>query len=306
MIYALCIDKRKDGSNIVEYKLKDFANKTIVVGADELKGYIRDGKITVVNLTLTSNNKLVDSGLKDLDFLRKKSKTSKSRSENIISIAETNKIIHSELENSFIYNNNLFYIDKNNMLCVIDVNTKMHKGICERVYSASYIPKDNKIHIFVIYEHNERYRLKRIVYNLDDNKVAFSYSLWFLEPNTTIGQLAKSTNIGFDKVEERPDYYVGNYKSQYDYAILPLKKQSGNGYVITGIVICDFRNEHFYKCDNRVKFFDDFVEILNTNSYFVIPFSTLSSNGSKIFIQTSNMVVILIYDGSRIEFYKEH
>jgi hypothetical protein len=70
-------------------------------------------------------------------------------------------------------------------------------------------------------------------------------------------------------------------------------------------VICDLQHEHFYKCDSRVKFFDDFVEVLNSNTYFVIPFTTLSNNGSKIFIQTSQMVVILVYDGSRIEFYKD-
>lgn len=305
MVYAICIDKRKDGNTIVEYKLKDFANKTIILSAAELKQYISEGKLTVVNLTLTSNNKLVDSGLKDLDYLRKKSKISKSCSENISSVAETNKIINSELESSFIYNNKLFYIDKNNMLCVIDVNTKEHKGICESVYSASYVPHGYKVHIFVVYKHNEWYRLKRIVYDLDKNKIVYTHQLWFLESNTVIGQSAKSTNIGFDKIEERPDYYVGNYKSQFDFVILPLKKKSENGYIITGIVICDLQHEHFYKCDSRVKFFDDFVEVLNNNTYFVIPFTTLSNNGSKIFIQTSQMVVILVYDGSRIEFYKD-
>ena len=34
MIYAICIGKRKENNVIVEYKLKDFSNKTIVIGSD--------------------------------------------------------------------------------------------------------------------------------------------------------------------------------------------------------------------------------------------------------------------------------
>ena len=306
MVYAICIDKRKDGNTIVEYKLKDFANKTIILPAAELKQYISEGKLTVVNLTLTSNNKLVDSGLKDLDLLRKKEKVVKSREENIKSIVYSNTSVKTkELNSSFIYNNKLFYIDKNDMLCVIDVNRNEHKGLCENVYSVAYIPIGDRLNIFVVIEHNERHRLKRILFDLDENKIVYTYQLWFLDDGATIGKQAKNTNIGFDKIEERPDYYVGNYKSQFDFVILPLKKKNENGYIITGIVICDLQHEHFYKCDSRVKFFDDFVEVLNSNTYFVIPFTTLSNNGSKIFIQTSQMVVILVYDGSRIEFYKD-
>ena len=40
------------------------------------------------------------------------------------------------------------------------------------------------------------------------------------------------TNIGFDKVEERPPYYVADYKSQFDYIILPIKKKIANGYFV--------------------------------------------------------------------------
>lgn len=306
MIYAICVGKRKENNVIVEYKLKDFSNKTIVIGSDELKDFIRNGKLTVVNLTLTSNNKLVDSGLKDLDSLRKKEKVVKSREENIKSIVYNNTSVKTkELNSSFIYNNKLFYIDKNDMLCVIDVNRNEHKGICENVYSVAYIPIGDRLNIFVVIEHNERHRLKRILFDLDENKIVYTYQLWFLDDGATIGKQAKNTNIGFDKIEERPDYYVGNYKSQFDYAILPIKKRVGEGFVITEIIICDFRQEYFYRAKSDTKWFDDFVNVLNENTYFVVPFNTLSNNGSKIIIQTSNMVVMLIYDGLKVEFYKD-
>ena len=305
MVYAVCVGKRKENNVIVEYKLKDFTNKTMIIDSEELKQYIKDGEIIVANLTLTSNNKLIDFKVKDLDSLKKKKKVVKSREENIKSIIKDKDIIAKNLENSFIYNNKMFFIDKDNMLCIIDVNRNENKGICENVFSASYIPYGNNMNIFVIIEHNDRYRLKRISFDLDENKILYSYNLWFLDEGAVIGQKGKMTNIGFDKIEERPDYYVGNYKSQFDYAILPIKKKEGNGYIITDIVVCDFKREHFYRAKSDTKWFEDFAEVLNSNTYFVIPFNTLSNNGSKIIIQTSRMSVILTYDGSKVEFYKD-
>ena len=81
----------------------------MVVTAEELKDFIRNGKLTVVNLTLTSNNKLVDSGLKDLDLLKKKNKVVKTREENIDSIIENGRAINiKDRDNSCIYENKLF------------------------------------------------------------------------------------------------------------------------------------------------------------------------------------------------------
>jgi hypothetical protein len=306
MIYAICIGKRKENNVIVEYKLKDFSNKTMVVTAEELKDFIRNGKLTVVNLTLTSNNKLVDSGLKDLDLLKKKNKVVKTREENIDSIIENSRAINiKDRDNSCIYENKLFFVDKHDMLCVIDVAKNTNKGICENVFSVSYVPIGRRMNIFVVYEHMDKFRLKRLLYDLDEDKLVLSYHLWFLDDGATIGHKAKMTNIGFDKIEERPDYYVADYKSQFDYVILPIKRKISNGYIITEIVIYDIKGEHFYRARSNVKYFDDFVNMLNENSYYVVPFSTVSNTGIKITIQTLNkMVVTLIYNESRIEFYK--
>ncbi len=306
MIYAICVGKRKENNVIVEYKLKDFMNKTMVLEANELKDFIKTGKLTVVNLTLTSNNKLVDFKVKDLDSLKKKEKVSKTRDENIDSIVSRSKVIDSvDLDNSFIYNNHLFYINKNNLLCVVDVNTNEHKAITERVHSATYVVKNNKVYIFAVYEHNEKYRLKIVVFNLDENKVSYYYSSYFFEEGVVIGKQAKLTNIGVDKVEDRPDYYVGNYKSQFDYVILPIKKKEGEGYSITQVIVYDIKRDHFYRAKADTKWFDSFVDVLNSNSYFIIPFNTLSSLCDKTIIQTSKLTVILTYDGSKMEFYKD-
>lgn len=62
MIKCTCIDKYRDKKgNIVGYKLQDRTGKTIERTAVKVKEYINNGIIFVDNLTLTSNNKLVDS-----------------------------------------------------------------------------------------------------------------------------------------------------------------------------------------------------------------------------------------------------
>ena len=306
MIYAICVGKRKENNVIVEYKLKDFTNKTTVVSADELKEFIKAGKITVVNLTLTSNNKLVDFKVKDLDLLKKKEKVVKTREENIDSIVENGRSINvKDRNNSCIYENKFFFVDKNDMLCVIDVAKNTNKGLCENVFSVVYVPMGRKMNIFVVYEHMDRFRLKRLLYDLDEEKLVLSYHLWFLEDGATIGHKAKMTNVGFDKVEERPDYYVANYKSQFDYIILPIKRKVSDGYIITDVVVFDIKGEHFYRARTNDKDFDYFVNILNENSYYVIPFGTVSNTGGRIMIETSNRLFLtLIYDYSKIEIAK--
>lgn len=306
MVYAICIGKRKENNVIVEYKLKDFTNKTTIVSADELKEFIKAGKITVVNLTLTSNNKLVDFKVKDLDLLKKKEKVTKTREENMDSVTNNLGSINiKDKDNSFIYENKLFFLDKHDMLCVIDVVKNLNKGLCENVISAVYIPVGRRINIFVVYEHMDRFRLKRLSYDLDEEKLVLSYHLWFLDDGATVGNKGKMTNIGFDKVEERPSYYVADYKSQFDYIILPIKKKIANGYGISDIVVYSIKEEHFYRAKSSDKWFDDFVNVLNENSYYVIPFSTVSGTGGRIMIQTANKLFLtLIYEGSKIEFHK--
>ena len=63
--------------------------------------------------------------------------------------------------------------------------------------------------------------------------------------------------------------------------------------------------KNIMKCGCRNVWFDDFVNVLNENSYYVIPFSTVSGTGGRIMIQTANKLFLtLIYEGSKIEFHK--
>lgn len=61
-IEVICIDKKRDTktNTIVAYKLKDRHGKIATMSSKDLKAAIKAGWITVKNLTLTSDNRLVD------------------------------------------------------------------------------------------------------------------------------------------------------------------------------------------------------------------------------------------------------
>ena len=61
MIQAKCLDKIRDKNNhIIGYKLIDKSNNEVLVKAEKLKEVIKAGQLDIINLTLTSDNRLVD------------------------------------------------------------------------------------------------------------------------------------------------------------------------------------------------------------------------------------------------------
>jgi hypothetical protein len=69
-IQVKCIEKFRDKNNtIVGYRLADINGKTIDVKPDTLKNFIRTGQINVVNLTLTSDNRLLSCETKQSELV---------------------------------------------------------------------------------------------------------------------------------------------------------------------------------------------------------------------------------------------
>ncbi len=71
IILAKCIEKLRNDKGIIQsYRLVDTKGHIGLMGAEQLKQGIRAGRIRVVNLTLTSDNRLVDGATE-----KKKAKT---------------------------------------------------------------------------------------------------------------------------------------------------------------------------------------------------------------------------------------
>ena len=79
MIQAICLKKFRNKNNqIIGYKIQDKNGSTLDVKSEYLKQAIRNNQINVLNLTLTSDNKLIDKAYKP-------QKQQKSNSKDIIS-----------------------------------------------------------------------------------------------------------------------------------------------------------------------------------------------------------------------------
>ena len=66
MIQAICINKIRDKNNRIQgYHIKDNYGKVIYIDSNELKQQIRNNNIQIANLTLTSDNRLVDTGIEN-------------------------------------------------------------------------------------------------------------------------------------------------------------------------------------------------------------------------------------------------
>lgn len=66
MIQAKCINKIKNKYGVIEqYTLQDKTGETITVTSKQLKDAILAGKIEIVNLQLTKNNRLMDKNIED-------------------------------------------------------------------------------------------------------------------------------------------------------------------------------------------------------------------------------------------------
>lgn len=60
MVEVKCIDKQRNKQGVITaYKLADKQNKVTIMSASELKSAIKSGKVKVVNLTLTKDDRLV-------------------------------------------------------------------------------------------------------------------------------------------------------------------------------------------------------------------------------------------------------
>ena len=97
MIQAICLKKFRNKNNqIIGYRIQDKNGNTLDVKSEYLKQAIKNKQINVINLTLTSDNKLIDTKISN--------KTAQASASNtIVPFIDTKKLI-MELRNHLKYN----------------------------------------------------------------------------------------------------------------------------------------------------------------------------------------------------------
>ena len=124
MVYAYCVDKKSENGNIIEYKLKDFEGNVQIFKSNLLKAMIDDGSICVVNLTLTSDNKLRSHTIPTLNDVLNPEKNSNNTALNLNNVFNQNRpLLHNvEPQDCYLYKHKLFF--KSNGLNILDVNNQ--------------------------------------------------------------------------------------------------------------------------------------------------------------------------------------
>ncbi len=150
MIYTLCLDKREEKGIIVEYKLKDFDGNIKVIKSEILKSLISEGELCVINLTLTSDNKLRVHSIPTLNDLFKEDKGEETQF-NLNHALNDNRGLLGDIDtnNCYLYKHKLFFYGTNLGLSVLDINNKGITNI-NRVTRNSVHPKIHPKKIFYI------------------------------------------------------------------------------------------------------------------------------------------------------------
>lgn len=103
MITCKCVSKFRDrNSKIIGYKLLDLNGKTQDIRSENLKGAIKRGEVNVVNLTLTSDNRLVDKQLENSEAVHQKNSIGIEAVDrlNVNKVAKAFDIIDKHLSNA--------------------------------------------------------------------------------------------------------------------------------------------------------------------------------------------------------------
>lgn len=148
MVQAKCVEKiRNNSGKIVGYIIEDFNNKRLNIRAEQLKQLIFTRQLNIVNLTLTSDGRLIDKSINsDIDdievlynyinyemcYIRDKNIVLNRLKEMLYRIYKCNiELVACSRNNEegyiFIANNNLICFD-NKLKRLIDINMKYTDG----------------------------------------------------------------------------------------------------------------------------------------------------------------------------------
>jgi len=134
MLKVKCIQKFKKNNKIYGYRLQDAQGNTKDVYAEQLKQAIRNQQITVINLTLTSDNRLMDT---TPEQLKAKNNSDNNRIQNNTTVRYNSKEINSKDKKEPIMprsNDNdtfnlKYYIERNGVLLSNEENIALTKRI---------------------------------------------------------------------------------------------------------------------------------------------------------------------------------
>lgn len=252
MIYAVCIGKARDGNNnITQYKLRDFTGQETIFDARGLKDYISKGRITVCNLTLTSDNKLMEKkveSLADLGNNERVKQTNMGNYPNIPSVipeqhsqhrggmgqsAPTNSVDPS---NAYKINDMLYYVTREGNLNIKHIPSNTEETLVSKVGTACFVPVGHRLVIFYTIVNGEDLTYKYMILDTTINNIIRNKQICSFTGAACIGKRLCPTN-------EHPYYKDKNT----DIIFVPIRAKENGTVTTVGMLAFDMEEcEHFF------------------------------------------------------------
>lgn len=234
MIYAVCVDKLRDNNNVItQYKLRDFFCKESIFDAVTLKEYISKGKLSVCNLTLTSDNKLVEKKVESLTEIpnvfgkvQHLQNMNNSQSVTHCNMPTENNVQKKkmDMDNAYKQGEFLYYVDGRNNLKAKHIPSNTEDLISNKVDSVCFVPFTRNLFIFVGIKNESDIIYKYIVYDTQLGKISREKEMCRYES----GYIGKKMPIQGDY-----PYYIDSEK---EFLFVPIRKNVDNHIETVGIL----------------------------------------------------------------------
>lgn len=237
MIYAVCVGKLRDNSNVInQYKLRDFYCQESIFDPVTLKEYISKGKLCVCNLTLTSDNKLVEKKVESLAEIpnsfgkvqhlqNMNNSVNNNHSGNCNMPNERNtQNKKMDTDNAYKQGEFLYYVDNQNNLKAKHIPSNTEDIITNKVESVCFVPFGRNLFMFVGIKNDSEVIYKYIVYDTQLGKISRDKEMCRYES----GYVGKKLPIQGDS-----PYYIDSEK---EFLFVPIRKQVEDHIETVGIL----------------------------------------------------------------------
>lgn len=254
MIYTICVGKQRDkNNNIIQYKLRDLKGQESIFDANVLKDNIQRGKIVVCNLTLTSNNKLVEKKIETLNGMYE-DKGKMQHSDN-------KKSGCVDIDSSLRIGDILYYVSEEGNLNIKHILSNTTKTFQRNVSNACFIPQGNILNIFFVIK-GQNVTLKYIIYDMERDRILREKELTTIAGTIYIGEKYCS--------EKEYPYYRDK---DNNFLFIPIRVKKNDSIDIIGVIVYDTKGgEHFLK----------FMEDINSARSIGSLMSALKHSGESI------------------------
>lgn len=250
MIYAICIGKARDkNNNITQYKLRDFTGQETIFDASALKDYISKGRISICNLTLTSDNKLMEKKVDSLAELNAPGKVQHINmgmqtgmtpsTPNVIPQQSQHQApTNNQIDPSNAYKNGemVYYVAQNGNLNIKHMPSNTEETLVSKVGTACFIPRGHKLTIFYNIVMGDDSTYKYMILDMTTNQIIRNKQIC-----TYVGPSCVGKKLCPDK--EQPYYHDKNF----DFFFVPIRAKENGSVSVVGMLGFSVREgEHFF------------------------------------------------------------